>query len=1056
MAGNPTSQFAQFSFGGGMNEATDARLLEPPFVVDAINVRIPKVGQYEKRPGTSSAFSSLVDPSWASYSLVGDGVVALSSMGAGGPLLYADKKSFAVSSTARSALLWRGHTPLGEPRKRTLWANTQSFDGSAASAALTQFANVDCAAGTLANTKTCVAAAWTNATNVTYFGVWDAETWSPIDVTYSGSTYHPILQLTGYAWPRLMWLGNDLYCLAHARTTNNLALLKLTTSTWTWSVIGNVVTDARNSAPRAWFDVCPLTSTTFALAYQTTANALKVLRITASTGAVANTVTSAEPAANLDAIGVHGTSGENIWVTYVVNATGQARVTVVADNTWAENGSFPVSVAGGGGNQAFCSGSIRVSSTKQALFFQRYDGSTKCSLYSVSVTTGGLEDLNPCINDNVMMTGKPFIESSRVFVPAIWGGSGRNVTLPWGSATSITQFSSGLLQFLHDRPTSSQWALMPSVTMIARVATGPGMCRVGSTGNLFAPCSVVALGSTYYHVWPEIRAINGGKSAARETLELHAYDTSTVDYLKAPKLGPCNFAGGCVIDPAFVYEHTPISRPETITVTDSAGAGTLAAATYNYRVIYAFTTASGQIVRSAPSEAKSYAAPGLKYAVVSIPLPPATSAWRPDSNVFAFSFYAEVYRTTDDSSGPYYYVGRTALTPSGVGATYNDDFADATISVNPTLYTGDVSTSRAACANVSPPTFVQTIVHKDRLFGLCPDRRTIYFSDKIVSGEVPSFHDEMTLYVDDDLTALFSLDGTIGACSKTAFYAMQGDGPSNKFPAADSDYQGFQRVATDVGASSPKSLCLTPDGIVYRTSQGLNVFTRGGQVVPFGLEVQGQLATHPSNTSIVVHPSQRWLYVACESAGGLSARLVYDYRNKAWTRDDVRANEASERMTAQCVHDGTLYFVAGSNGTVWKEDTTTYLDASNWVTMSVTLAPFKASGPQGWQEAHSFLLLGERYTAHGLSTGLTFDHGSTRFENKSVTDSDVTAFVTSPVIQLRRSITNSEHQSVRLAISDVAPTVGSVGTGQGGAWVAYGFDHFKQAGPAKLPPAQQR
>lgn len=1052
MSSNPTSKFVQFPFGAGMNEYSDPRLLEAPAVIDAVNVRIPKQGSYAKRYGTSLAFSSMTVPSWTSYGFVASAQAQLSSVG--DAIVYADPQSIAVGSTARAALLWRGHAPLGEPRKRTLWANTINVS-STSSNALTSFANVDCAAGTLANGKTVIAVAWTTDASFATLAVFDGETYAPINTTYAGSTLDPVFMTGTLSWPRLMWLGSDLYCLAHSKGTNKLTLWKLTTSTWTWASVADVVTDARNSSPRAWFDVCVLTSTTFALAYQTTGNALKVLRVTASTGAIANTVTSAEAAAAIDAIGVHGTTGESIWVTYVVNASGQARVTNIVESTWLERASFPMSVSCGA-NQAFCSGSARVSSTKQALFFSRYDGASLCQVYATSVTTAAAADANNCVNHNAMMIGKPVASGTgpRIFVPVIWGGAGNNVGVPWG--TSAVQFSSGVFQYLHDRPTFTTWANMPSVTQITRVATPPGLELVGSNPNIFAPCSFALLGTKLYHVWPEVRGIVG-KSAVRESIELHSYDTSSVDYLKAARLGPAGYMAGLTVDATATYDHTPIARPERLTAADSAGAGTQVAGTYQYRVVYAASTASGQVSRSAPSDAKQYVAPGLKDCVLTIPNVPGSRTWLPDPNGTAYTtLYAEVYRTIAGSSGPYYYVGRTSnLTPSGSTTTYQDNAADATIATYPQLYTGDVSTQRSACANVLPPSFVHEIVHRDRLFGLAPDRRTIWFSDKIVLGEVPQFHDEMTLSVDDTLVGLFSLDYSIGACSSTAFYTMQGDGPSNRFPAADSDYQGFQRVAADVGATSPKSFCLTPDGIVYRSSNGLNVLTRSGQVVPFGLEVTDRLAANTLNTSIIIHPSQRWLYVTCDDGTSIGTRLVYDYRHKVWSRDTVVTSQ-QDKATSQVAHAGAVYFTSGANAFVWKEDAATCLDYGSWATMTVTFAWFKGAGIQGFQGSTRFAFIANRSTPHGMSATVDYDYSTVRTESFSWTDAQVSAFENAPIVQWQRLLTIRENQAFRVTLSDAAPTTGATGIGQGATWVAWGVDHEVKKEPAPLPAAQQK
>jgi hypothetical protein len=345
--------------------------------------------------------------------------------------------------------------------------------------------------------------------------------------------------------------------------------------------------------------------------------------------------------------------------------------------------------------------------------------------------------------------------------------------------------------------------------------------------------------------------------------------------------------------------------------------------------------------------------------------------------------------------------------------------------------------------------------HKDRLGGIWPDRRTVGFTSALVAFEIPACHDEFTLTVDDELTCLWSMDDYWLAFSETAIYVLVGDGPSDRYPGADSDYRGFRRIASDVGCIDPESLCTTPDGTLFRSRNGLCVLTRGLQVVPFGLEMRTTLDANIVRTSAVYHPTCRWLYVACDN-GATGVCLVYDFIHKAWSYDTRALGQAADRMHALCVFDGAVHFVAGSDGEVWKEGTGTYLDGSTFVAKSVQLAHFKSSGPVGNQVFQQFALLGERHTAHGMTLTATYDYGTSRTDSQTFTDTEVSAHVNSPIVQLLKSFDIHKCESVSITLTDVAPTVGVPGNGRGATWIAYGYEHEKKPQPFPLPAAQQR
>jgi hypothetical protein len=955
------------------------------------------------------------------------------------------------------------------PRKRAVWSEVGTPKAFGSTSGLGAFTQVDIAAGSIASDINVIAVAWTNASNRrVQIVLLDAETYVPIPTSTASYSFDPLAVFGNSVCPRLMWLGSDLYAVLAVPGLTSLTLNKLTTSTMVWTVVGTLTADCRVDAAdvRAWYDVHPLTTSTFVLAWQTTSNSIDVAIMNTSALATGE-VASSESAGAVDAIAVHATTGESIWVTYIVNATNQTRITNIDEATLAERAGFPCdgpSAAIGASN--ITSGVVRTSATTALCVFSGQFAGPTFTQACTCDTDAALSTWRANA-PYAMLSAKPFVAGGRWFVPVVAGANGQSTVVPW--ANTAAQWSARVLEVIQAPPSDGatfasqfDWAMMPNSTTIPLTATGYAQHWANGADNLFVPSSVAALGTTLLYVWPEVFGLANG--AVRESLCVISHDTSKSSHLRGAELGQATFLSGLAVDSTYAFEHGFADRPEVLTSANGS-TGAVADGTYQYRAVWAWASKLGQIVRSAPSNALEHkVTAGPNAVTITVPIPTSSMAYAPHLWEGARA-WCEVYRTEDTSDGPYYLVASAQFAQPDDSPTatvdVSDTFADASITAFPTLYTGDVGTQRARVANAGAPTFVSTASVKGRIWGLWPDRRTVSFTSELVPFEMPHCHNEFTFTIDDDVVALAALDESIVAFSSRAIYAMQGDGPSDRYPGSDSDYRGFRRIASDVGCIDATSVALTSDGLVFRSQHGLSVLGRGGQVTDFGREVTDELADYDDDTTASVHPKRRWLYVACSNASdGDGIRLVYDYANKAWSKDLVTASQAGARMLGQLAHsDGSIYFIDASTGYVFKEnvDGGVHTDVGEWVTSSVQLAPFKSAGPQGSQGVDSFYLLASKATSCALTLDVTHNHGwgSSTTESKTITSAEIDAFVTLPIVQIRRSFTLREGQAVTVTITDAAPST-STGSGEGLTWIAYGFDHTPKKQPMPLPAAQQR
>jgi hypothetical protein len=325
------------------------------------------------------------------------------------------------------------------------------------------------------------------------------------------------------------------------------------------------------------------------------------------------------------------------------------------------------------------------------------------------------------------------------------------------------------------------------------------------------------------------------------------------------------------------------------------------------------------------------------------------------------------------------------------------------------------------------------LVHGSRI--LAVDTTTpaqVWFTKEIIPPAPAEFSSLQFLNIDPaggGVTALGSLDGKIVLWKSDRIFVEWGRGPDGT--GAQDDFDG-QPVPSDCGCAVPKSVVLTPIGLMFQSAKGFYLLDRSLQFNYIGADVEtynGQTAT----SAVLIANTNQVRFTL-----GNGTALVYDYQRGQWS---VFTNISAVDAT---LWNG-VYVYAGANGTVQQETAGVYSDNGSFIAMRVVTGHLSLAGVQGLQRVYDALILGEYASDHKLRVKVAYDYSS------SFTQTDDITVVGSTVpYQFRIQFNQQKCEALQLSIEDI-----STGTiGEGMSLSALEFDVGVKRGGYK-PPASR-
>lgn len=491
------------------------------------------------------------------------------------------------------------------------------------------------------------------------------------------------------------------------------------------------------------------------------------------------------------------------------------------------------------------------------------------------------------------------------------------------------------------------------------------------------------------------------------------------------------FDGARAFELGFPYEPDDL---RLAAFTSSNGAGTLTnSAKYGYRFVYAWTDARGNEHRSAPSGVVGVTL-GAADDTVAGTVPNLHITNKVSAAIAGSPVDILVFRTTANGR-TYFFHSRIANVANTTPTAFTDTTPDTSITSNEELNGAEVASTIPAGG---------TLVHVWRESVVVADTETgdVWFSKPLVTGDGPGFSGSMTQAPWDGgaVTALADLESTLVVGKAESLWRIDGDPPANN---GSSSLTSPVRIPSAAGIATPTGTLRTPEGVVFMSGQGLYILDRGFSVSFLGAGVASSVPPGTVFAGCAVLPAQnlaRWVVRESTVAPNLDLFHSRLRQSPQWTVDALRdpaASTAVANVLGACMYRGAFVWFGGEDeGSLYSESTTNFYDTdgatSRLPAMDVEVAYEQASGKQGFQRLFRAALLASKATDVTPTLTLTSDTASNA---RSWTDTEVSALPDLPNVSLRIGPGTTPGagrvQWVKLRFQDAAPTVASLGTGEG-------------------------
>jgi hypothetical protein len=565
----------------------------------------------------------------------------------------------------------------------------------------------------------------------------------------------------------------------------------------------------------------------------------------------------------------------------------------------------------------------------------------------------------------------------------------------------------------------------------------------------------------YVTAIPSWSDLNDARRNGVSTCEVWLSGTTEYEYGKTCSLGRLSLIGGALPtvydgknfhEAGFAWDPFVVSAPTN----SNTAAGAMALGNYAYAFVWKRTFADGSVSRSAPwfSNVITLAGAGNDTIVWTIP------QLAMSLTEFSDDIHLEVYRTTVGGTlaGPYY---RLTFEPSdsviAVDAisqtvSFSDIFADAnisaigtvTLSTRPQIYTTGANGERLPN---DPPPYGQAVTQFDNRWWIGHGNE-LWFTQELEPGTVPAFSSEnvIRLPASGEIVAMDSMDGRLVVFTEETTFGLTGSGPAPNGDGATYSYPNEIHAA--LGCVSNRSVCVTPEGIMFATDGGrLMLLTRSLEYAHIGMPVQTTIDSYASGSTPVIWTSAQWLQDAQEvrvtfrNQSGLGEVLTYNLRAKAWTTFQIKANGSSTGVSTAATANGTYYAGAAAftNWTMKEKDatsTTAYLDDTSiggvytWVPLSINWGNLRANGPMGLGVFKRVGVASRKYTDADVNITVAYNYETTPTTSKTWAAQDLTNYS----VRLLEAQLDQAHSaaSIAISVSDATPTGGpAVGTGRG-------------------------
>lgn len=443
----------------------------------------------------------------------------------------------------------------------------------------------------------------------------------------------------------------------------------------------------------------------------------------------------------------------------------------------------------------------------------------------------------------------------------------------------------------------------------------------------------------------------------------------------------------------------PFEVPETFTLTEDV-AGSIAAGTYNYKLVVEYQTEDGRLWRSMPSPATAITVVGPNATVDIAFYPPAPLLER---QLWEVRVYA--YRT--QAGGSIYYKTDANVQWRNTGGTLalTDSLSDASLADNEVLYT-----TGGVLENVSPPPTESMVIANGRAWLVPSDNPFEVWASKPLADNVGiEFSDELVkpLNLERPVTAVAHMDGRLLLFTDAGVYVMVASAPD---ATGNGSFGETEQIAKGSGCVDPNAIVRATDAVYFQSTAGIRAVDRSLQESYIGAAVED--FNDETVLKVIDRSDTDEIWFLTDGY----RFLIYNTYFKRWSYTSVFGTLASTPSDVEFFDD---LFIAPS-----PTDTIGYLfiqRASTYAWEFRIETPWLSFGQfEALKRVRLATFLGEYRAPHTLTIDVYVDWDTGTVAQTITKILDGSAYTAGDVLELRGHLARQKCRAIKFAIYDAS------------------------------------
>lgn len=449
-----------------------------------------------------------------------------------------------------------------------------------------------------------------------------------------------------------------------------------------------------------------------------------------------------------------------------------------------------------------------------------------------------------------------------------------------------------------------------------------------------------------------------------------------------------NLTGGFLwtYDGSLAFENGFFLYPDSVEGTAITSGGDIEDQDYFYQAVYEWSDNQGNQYHSAPSiPNKVTMSGGSGSGSITVNVPTLRVSYKTNVKItlYRWSTAQQIYYQTTSITSP------TLNDPTIDYVTITDINSDEDIAGNNIIYTAG-----GVIEDTSAPSGNAINLFDNRLWLVDAENpNLLWYSKQVIQATPVEMSDLFSIYISPTqsaqgstgpITAIAPMDDKLVIFKRDAIYYINGTGPDNT--GANSQYSEPIFVTSTVGSTLPRSIVLSPDGLMFQSDKGIWILDRNLQTTYIGNPVEDYTSSATVNSALNIPATNQ---VRFTMSSGIT--LVYNYFYDQWaTFSNLRILSSTIYSNAQTLLNASFQILKETDGT--------YLDGASPVLISFKTAWINVAGLQGYMRSYFFYLLGQWLTPHKIQLYISYDYNPGYVQSTLITPNNYAGIYGGPVV----------------------------------------------------------